>query len=242
MNDDVLTFGKGNAKLGKNIVTFSLLSGVTCPGAKLCRSWVSNGRIVDGPDTVFRCFSAMSEATYPVAYTSRKRNLDVVRKHLANGTLVDLIDSQLSPKVNMVRIHVAGDFFNQAYFDAWMEVARRRPGVIFYAYTKSINFWVKRINDIPDNFRLTASYGGRHDDLIGKHKLKSAVVVYSVEEAVAKGLNIDHDDSYAYSADNTSFALLLHGVQPAGTVASKALSKLRKQGVGGYGKNKLVKV
>jgi len=32
--------------------------------------------------------------------------------------------------------------------------------------------------------------------------------------------------------------LLIHNTQPKGSEASKALSKLRKLGIGGYGKNK----
>lgn len=235
---DVLKFAKGNAKLGKNIYTFSLLSGITCPGALQCKSWVdsTSRKIVDGAETVFRCFSASQEATYPNVYASRRHNFELVRKCLADNTLVDLIKRSIPLNANMVRIHVAGDFFSQNYFDAWIAVANAMPNVVFYAYTKSISFWINRLQQIPSNFRLTASYGGRHDDLIETHKLRSAKVVYSVAEA--NGLPIDHDDSHAYASGNQSFALLLHGIQPKGSGASKALSVLRKEGIGGYGKQK----
>ena len=47
---------------------------------------------------------------------------------------------------------------------------------------------------------------------------------------------------FAWAIDK-SFALLIHGTQPAGTEASKAMQKLRTQGVNGYSrKNKLKKV
>ena len=47
------------------------------------------------------------------------------------------------------------------------------------AFTKSLRFWVKRINDIPDNLILTASYGGFDDHMIKEYNLKSAMVVAS---------------------------------------------------------------
>ena len=68
------------------------------------------------------------------------------------------------------------------------------------------------------------------DHLIDKYNLKYAQVVFSEEEAEQLGLEIDHDDSHAYE-NNKPFALLLHGIQPAGSVASQALKKLG--GIGG---------
>jgi hypothetical protein len=63
--------------------------------------------------------------------------------------------------------------------------------------------------------------------------LKTAVVVFSEEEASAMGKEIDHDDSHAYSKGD-SFALLLHGVQKKGTKASAALRILKNNKIGGY--------
>jgi hypothetical protein len=57
----------------------------------------------------------------------------------------------------------------------------------------------------------------------------------SIDDAIEKGLEIDHDDSHAYDGDS-SFALLVHGTQKAGTVAAEALSILRSKGVTGYRK------
>ena len=132
---------------------------------------------------------------------------------------------------------MAGDFFNQTYFDAWMEIARKNPTRRFYGYTKALPLWVKHLDSIPKNFKLTASYGGTHDHLIGKHNLKFAKVVKSIEEAKILGLPIDHDDSLAYGS-NKSFALLLHGQQPAGSIWAKAWSNLKKIGMGGYHRQK----
>jgi hypothetical protein len=69
--------------------------------------------------------------------------------------------------------------------------------------------------------------------LISQYNLKSAEVVFSTKEAEDKGLEIDHDDSHAYKSGKP-FALLIHGTQPAGSIAAKSLSALRKIGWTGY--------
>ena len=148
--------------------------------------------------------------------------------------MASLPQSQFLPAV---RIHVSGDFFSQMYFDAWLEVAKLRPKVIFYAYTKSIPFWIKRQRSIPKNMKLTASLGSKYDDLIIRHKLKSCQVVFTVQEATDLGLEIDHNDEHAYASDK-SFCVLLHGKQKAGTQAAAALLELKHQGINGYGVQK----
>jgi hypothetical protein len=148
--------------------------------------------------------------------------------------MVRLILESLSEYAGRVRVHVAGDFFSQDYFDSWMEVARQRPFTRFYAYTKALPFWVRRLAEVPDNYVLTASYGGTHDHLIEDHQLRFARVVFTEQEASDLGLEIDHDDSRAMEP-GPSFALLIHGSQPAGTAASKAVTELKRVGEYGYG-------
>lgn len=248
---NLLKFQKGNAKLDKVVYTFSLPSGFTCPQALECLSKADKqtGKITDGKSTAFRCFSASQEALYKNVRASRWYNFDVLKNALNeyrslpdNGSTTDkrramawVIQKSLPKKAKIVRIHVAGDFFSQDYFDAWVAVARENPGTLFYAYTKSLSYWINRKDSLPDNFVLTASYGGRQDELISLHSLRSAVVVYSEKEASDKGLEIDHDDSHAMQRGG-NFALLIHGVQPKGTEASKALSVLKKAGNSGYNK------
>ncbi len=250
-----LVFGKANAKLRElervlevKLVTFSLLSGFSCPYAKECLSQAvenSEGKrhIEDGKHTEFRCFSASQEVQYTGVYNSRKNNMDILEVAAQSYMeAADIIESSLPPKSTCVRIHVGGDFKTQAYFDAWLEVAKRNPNILFYAYTKSLPFWVARLGALEfiTNFVLTASRGGWRDDLIEKHDLREAVVVFSEEEADRLGLEIDHDDSHAADPRerNFNFALLIHGSQPAGSKASKALQQLKKKGWTGYGKEK----
>lgn len=233
----------GNAKL-KNIISFSIASGWSCPFADKCLSKADavTGKITDGKNTEFRCFSASQESLYPAVRKQRFGNFETLRKLRTVEEMADMINAAL-PKVKrngegtIVRLHVAGDFFNQTYFDAWTEVAKRNPERIFYAYTKSLQYWVNRLGQIPTNFKLNASLGGKQDHLVEMYNLKFVEVCYSEAEAAAKGLEIDHDDSHAYAYDD-SFALLIHGTQPKGSKAAKAKSELAKAGWTGYRKDK----
>lgn len=230
----LLKFSKGNAKLGKHIYTFSIPSGHSCPNAFEClsKSDRASGKIKDGPNTRFRCFSASQEAVYGAVRRQRWHNFETL-KGLTSDQMANLILLSLPSKAKMVRIHVGGDFFSQAYFDAWLTVACMLPDVTFYGYTKSLPYWVSRLDAIPDNLILTASRGGRKDEMIKTYGLREAVVVFSVAEAKKLGLPIDHDDSHAYTKGG-SFALLIHGIQPSGSEAGKAKSKLN--GLGSYGR------
>jgi hypothetical protein len=232
-----LRFGRGNAKLDDAIFTFSLPAGHSCPFAQDCLAKADRftGKVRDGADISFRCYAASMEARHRNVRDARWHNFELLRACGSKDDMVRLILDSLSPFAGFVRVHDSGDFYSQEYFDAWVEVARRRPQTTFYAYTKSLPYWVARLGEIPGNFVLTASLGGRHDSLVASFGLRRAEVVFSEEEAREKGLEIDHDDSHAMRADSRSFALLLHGTQPSGTPAAKALSALRRAGEDGYG-------
>jgi hypothetical protein len=232
----------------RKIYSLDLLSGYSCPYAKACLSKAvvqSDGRrkIKDGKDNEFRCFSASQEVQYTNVFNSRKHNFDLLR-YSENKDLL-LMDS-LPKDAGIVRIHVAGDFFNSEYLWAWWLTASENPNTLFYAYTKSLRYWVDVVNEMPilDNFVLTASYGGSTDHMIYEHNLRSTKVVFSEAEAERLGLEIDHDDSHAArpSLRNQDFALLVHGTQPKGSEAAVALKALKGKGSYSRKKNKEVAI
>ena len=229
----------------RKVYSLDLLSGYSCPFAEACLSKAvvqPNGKrkIQDGHKTQFRCFSASQEVQYNGVYNLRKHNFDLLRACKNTSSMVKLINDGLPKNVGIVRIHVAGDFFNEEYMHAWYAVALNNPNTLFYAYTKSLRFWLS-VNEFPilHNFVLTASYGGRDDHLIDEFNLRSAKVVFSEAEAYQLGLDIDHDDSHAAKPTlrDESFALLIHGTQPKGSAASVALKELK--GKGSYSRKKV---
>jgi len=233
-----LKFYYGNAKLPQKIAHFSLAAGHSCPFALKCLAKADKltGKLWNGSAQEFRCYAASMEVAFPSVRAARWHNFEALRACKTKQAMFELLDANLKfVEADIIRIHVAGDFYNQDYFDAWLMAACKHKDKLFYCYTKALTYWVKRLKTIPKNLKLVASKGGTHDYLIEKHKLRYAEVVHSVEEAAQKRLPIDHDDSIAYKT-NKSLALILHGVQSAGSAAAKSLSALRLVGLGGYRK------
>lgn len=234
-----LKFQFGNAKLASGIAVLNLPAGWSCPGALKCLSKFDPklNKIVDGPDIDFRCFGAMEER-YPTVRKLRWHNFNLIKAQKNLNQLVELIESSL-PLSTHVRPHSsAGDFFNENYFVSWLNVASNHPNVVFYTYTKMPHFIVKYKKQIPSNFNIVSSFGGKHDDWIVKNNLQFAKVFNSIEEANVAGLEIDKDDSHAY-ASKKSFGLLLHGQQPKGSIAAIAWYKIMNAGHGYSMKKKL---
>jgi len=224
----------------RKVYSLDLVSGYSCPFAVDCLSKAvvdpdtGKATIQDGPNTEFRCFSASQEVQYPNVRNSRWHNFNHLRK-LSVSDIVDSIQESMPKNMGITRIHVGGDFFSFNYFQAWLEVARNNTDRLFYAYTKSLPYWDRVRSDCSSlyNFVLTASYGGRRDDMITDKSFRSSKVVFSVEQADALGLEIDHDDSHAAdpSSQDQDFALLIHNTQPKGSEAAEAVKLLKKNKV-----------
>ena len=227
-----LFFGTTNAKLiDQKTATFALPAGYTCPGAKDCHSWYDReeGKLFDGKDQKFRCYAAGLEARYSNVRASVDNNLRRLKEAKTAENMAALIDFSLpARRFENIRVHANGDFYSGDYFIAWMEAARRNPERVFYAYTKSLPTWVRLRKLVPTNFVLTASYGGKFDALIAKHNLRSAKVVMHPDEAEALGLKIDKTDGLARDPDHGDFALLIHGMGPAGSDHNEAIKVLNK--------------
>ena len=240
------------------VVSLDLLSGWSCPHAQACLSKVyelegqltkagnPKRQLRDGNKTEHRCYSASQEVIFPAVYDKRKSNYELLKECKTVDEMVALLERTLPRNAAIVRQHVGGDFFNEMYFLAWLEVAKRNSHILFYAYTKSLNYWVKNmelVNSLP-NVVLTASRGGRLDHMIDLYNLREAVVVFSEQQADELGLEIDHDDSHAAkpSMRNQDFALLIHGTQPAGSEAATALKELKGKGSYSRKKNKVLAI
>ena len=179
------------------VYEWNLPAGTTCPFAVGCKTVVNRetGKFsINCGD--YRCYAASAER-FPGVREHRWRNYEFVKA----GGIPTIPD-----KCKALRIHMSGDFFNQAYFDMWLKLAENHPDVEMWAFTKSIRYWVKRINQIPKNLTLTASYGGKDDRLISEYGLKN-VIVYSDAESVPDDRQIDTNDDWA-RVPNQNFALL----------------------------------
>jgi hypothetical protein len=111
---------RGNTKLGESIHAWSIPAVDTCPGrTRLCESvcYATNGR--------FR--------THRVQELLHE-NLDASLQKGFEGKVVKEINRR---GVSVLRVHVAGDFYDPAYAEKWLRIARRSKRTKFYAYTRS---------------------------------------------------------------------------------------------------------
>jgi hypothetical protein len=77
----------------------------------------------------------------------------------------------------IVRWHDSGDFLSEKYLGLAMEIARRTPDVLHYAYTKMVSF--AKGADVPENFifRYSIDPTAPETHLIDKLKDKYADVI-----------------------------------------------------------------
>ena len=199
-------------------------------------------KIEDGPDTIFRCYAASDEAQYPAVFNKRQNNLALILAAEDIPKLVmDSIHAQFRYSTERMRWHQSGDTFNEKYALAICEVARRTPHLIHYLYTKCLHIWLPIIMSglVPDNLIITASWGGKYDHLIEHTSAfpRNSRVVFTEGEAEELGLPIDHDDTHAHAGEPHAFCHLVHGNQPAGSVARAAMQlRIKEGGFVGYGK------
>jgi len=169
------------------VYEWNLPTGHTCPFALECLVKVNKetGKF-ENKSNAYKCYAAAPER-FPGVRNHRWNNYEYV----LNG------NKPILPKdCKAVRIHASGDFFNQSYFDMWIEIAKENQTIEFWAYTKSLKYWVHRLNDIPNNLVLTASQGGRNDELIEQYNLKN-VIVYPRIDLVPNERPIDNNDDWA---------------------------------------------
>ena len=248
---ELLQVSNTNIKLDENAVkiySVSLPAGRTCPFAKDCKAWVTTppeGKpfIERGEDTEFDCFAARMELRFPKLRAAWAKNLRLIEaEHARNGTdgvtqlMYESINNALTKAERAgesawyFRPHVGGGMFKQWYFESYLNLAENNPAWRIYFYSKAIKFLVTFKQRIANahNFIPNASLGGTHDHLIAESGIRSARVVWSEQEALDLGLEIDRDDSLASNPEGGDFAILLHGNQKPGSAAAEALREIKR--------------
>lgn len=200
-----LSFSRNTSYYRQPTHEFNLPAGWACPGAKDCLTKVgreTGKRETAGPEYV--CYAAGAER-YPNVRNQRWENFGLVKELCKDEQAV----IELPKNATHVRIHGSGDFFNPRYLELWVRTARANPEVMFWAFTKSINYLVAYLadNELPDNFEVQVSRGSKHDLLIMDRPGLKTATVYNRLDEVPEDMFIDFDDWFAQQP-GPSFALL----------------------------------
>ena len=113
-------------------------------------------------------------------------------------------------KTVMIRIHDSGDFYNVEYVKKWFEIMQSNPSVSFYAYTKMITLFESLKPELPSNFKLIYSYGGKEDAKI-KATDRHSKVFETIEALKASGYVDTSSDDLMALGSNPKIGLVYHG-------------------------------
>ena len=165
----------------------------TCPGAQACRGV---------------CYAKQGRYIMPNVYNAKLNNLKASVLPSFASDMIDIIKRRRS--YNTIRIHDAGDFYNQDYYNQWCAIARALPNHIFYAYTKALHLdlWT----DKPDNLRIIQSLGGMHDSLVDMSRPHSRI--FSSDDArIAAGYVDGNVNDIPAIEGIVNIGLVYHGVR-----------------------------
>jgi hypothetical protein len=224
-------FSLGNTKLlhcaasyKLRLASFDLPAGHTCPMALLCHSRAvinSDGKAVIVDYGEFRCYAASTEVLWKNVRNVRNYNFELSKSQ----NFVDTINSEIARLgLTSIRVHSSGDFYTYGYMMKWIEIARLNPDVQFWGYTKMGTFL--KILNAESNMNFVYSMGGMLDDYAIKNNLPVCRVVNNIEEAEELGLPVsctpEHkSNDYEFIQSQKSFALVIHGMQKAGSKKRK---------------------
>lgn len=175
------------------IPAFQAKSGFrTCPGAKDC---------------VLGCYAKQGFFVMPSVRAGQEKRLELT----FTDHFPEVMSAELKRrKVKILRIHDSGDFYSEAYLKKWLTVVEQNPKVQFYAYTKMVPLFAKRI--LPANFKVIFSYGGKWDHRIVPEIHAHAQVFPSTQELKkAKYADSSRDDSVALRSRKVG--LVYHGAK-----------------------------
>ena len=137
-------YSKGNSKLP--FYSFSVLPGVSCPGAGECLAF---------------CYSPKAWR-YPAAFFRQLQNTVLMRFNFR-----EIVKETLKiQKGSTVRLYVDGDFSNQSDITNWFHCMSEFPELEFYGYSKSLQLIANYNEDFPRNYKLNLSSGHNASDSV----------------------------------------------------------------------------
>jgi hypothetical protein len=216
------TFGEKGLKFRE----FSLVAALNCPGAGICKKF---------------CYTEVGRSTDPRIWARRAGNWYASQR----DDFVTRINAQIrweQPKV--VRIHVAGDFYDPAYIKKWMRIIESNPSVRFYAYTKSIAHMKKverdRPKGLPTNFGVVYSWGATKPNWSKVEPLKGDRMSVIVAGPGPGGFGVVRDHARATMVPELMKSNKRYGLRSVKTGASLYNNSTKDDYSAAYGKEQII--
>lgn len=178
----------------------------TCPSAGVCRQ---------------ACYALSGTYRFPVVKAKHQANLAFVLEDLDGWreAMIAELGARRFQGGTYVRVHDAGDFFSDAYTNAWLDVMRSRPEVTFYCYTKEVDRFRRLVEpDPPLNFMWVFSFGGTQDASLDPDNDRVADVFPDEDSMAATG----------YSSQEASDLLAVFGPRLVGVPANNIPQFLKR--------------
>lgn len=179
---------------------------LTCPAAGTCGK--------DGG-----CYAQQGAYTWSNVFPAYEaRLLATLADDFVERTVDDLTrlerNASRQGKTLVIRIHDSGDFYSLDYWHKWQAIMIAMPSVKFYAYTKMVYMFTRKVDALPSNFTLIFSEGGTQDALIKPDQHRHSRVFASLEELLAAGYaDATKNDLVAAFGDNPKIGLVYHGAK-----------------------------
>jgi len=186
-----------NGKLKKAsayTVNFGIPALKTCPMKDVCGKY---------------CYANKGAYVWPVVKKAYEHRFEQTKK--ANFPEIAIKALSKKRKLQKVRIHDSGDFYNKEYLYKWFKIAESMPNIEFYAYTKQVKLLKDNWSNKPSNLTIIFSLGGRQDNLIDQKVDRHSKIFKTLDDLKNAGyINTSDDDSNAVNPDNNKIGLVIH--------------------------------
>lgn len=186
-----------NGKLKKAsayTVNFGIPALKTCPMKDVCGKY---------------CYANKGAYAWPQVKQAYEYRFQETRK--ADFPELALSELKKKRKLEAVRWHDSGDFYNKEYLYKFFKIAESMPDKTFYAYTKQVKLLKDNWQSKPKNVIIIFSIGGRQDNLIDQNIDRHSKIFKTEKELLQSGyINATIDDTIAWKSDNKKIGLVIH--------------------------------
>ena len=157
-------------------------------------------------DCIKYCYAQKGNYRYPSVQKGLNKRYELSK----TDNFVPMMNATITlERPTHVRIHDSGDFYSIKYLNKWLEIAKQNKDVIFYAYTKSIKFFINGLK-LPKNLKIIFSEGSKLDNLIDTKKHRHAKIFKSAAELINAGYINASDNDLNAITDNKKVGLVYH--------------------------------